>query len=54
MIDDVTDPSQPPDPPAPDAAQEAQSHGRARGAEPVAPDIDPATQPVDEDEEGRL
>jgi excinuclease ABC subunit C len=51
MIDDATDPPQPPDPPAPAAAPEGR--GRAR-AEPVSPDIDPATQPVDEDEEGRL
>jgi len=54
MIDDATDPPQPPDPPAPDAAQGGQSRSRARAAEPVGPDIDPATQPVEEDEEGRL
>jgi len=51
MIDDATDPPQPPDPSAPAAAPEGR--GRAR-AEPVSPDIDPATQPVEEDEEGRL
>ncbi len=54
MIDDAIDPPQPPDPPAPDAAQEAKRRGRAHAAEPVAPDIDPATQSVEEDDEGRL